>query len=119
MANPPFGEELDGTVGSLAPLEEPAPSGRPGKSPLGIFVSGDALSNRGAMGLAGEIGLLIQGFIHSPASTTKRRRRHPDPRDDIEVALHGLKLDPDREAELHHRIRELVRQRLVGGGTKK
>ena len=34
--------------------------------------------------------------------------------DDIAVALHGLTLDSDLEAELHHAIRAQVRRRLAG-----
>jgi hypothetical protein len=114
--------QLSGTVGSSARVKEPALFGSPGKSPLAVFVSGHAPSDPGAMGLAEDIQLLIQAFIQSPASADRQRAQTSpatDEHGDIEIALHGLKLDPDREAELHRRIRELVRKRLTAGATKK
>jgi hypothetical protein len=113
-----FDKAHDGTVGSFADIEEPAPPERV-QSPQGILVSGTALSNLNAIGLAGDIGLLIQRFIHSPTSKTNLERRHPEGNDDLETALHGLGLDPDQEAELRHRIRELVWERRTEGGTAK
>jgi hypothetical protein len=66
------------------------------------------------MGLAEDLTLLVQAFIRRPASEVQSRQPAPPDRDDdIQIALHGLDLDPHAEAELHGHIRKLVRDRLA------
>ena len=106
---------LDGTVGSLADVEETAPFGR-ASVPV-VSVTGDGVADPAAMGLAEDLGVLVQAFIRRPSEVQEKGRSRPpappDPDDDIQIALHGLDLDPDAEAELHGHIRKLVRDRLA------
>ena len=103
---------LDGTVGSLDALEVPAPFSSPEDSPLRVFVSGDATSHPAAMGLAEDIGLLVQEFLSARESGAKEQPpAQSEARADIEIALHGLNLERDEEVHLHHLIRKLVAER--------
>lgn len=104
---------LDGTIGGLDNLEAPARFSSPDESPLRVFVSGDAVSEPGAMGLAEDVGLLVQEFLRARESGAKQSEPAPsEPRADIDIALHGLNLDRDEEAHLHHLIRKLVGERM-------
>jgi hypothetical protein len=69
------------------------------------------------MGLAEDLSLLVQRFIQSPPPSAREKASATPPsgqHGDIEIALHGLNLDPDQEAQLHHLIRELVHERIAG-----
>jgi hypothetical protein len=113
---------LDATVGSLDDLEEAVPFASAADVPVRISITGDAVSDPAAMGLAEDLSLLIQGFMQRPASATQERTRTEalrvsGPDVDIQIALHGLQLDPDAEDELQHLIRELVRDRVARAET--
>ena len=111
---------LDATVGSLDHLEEPVPFGSAADVPVRISITGDAVSDPAAMGLAEDLSLLIQGFIQRPASAAQERAealRVSGPDVDIQIALHGLQLDPEAEDELQHLIREVVRDRVARAET--
>ena len=113
---------LDATVGSLDHLEEAAPFASAADVPVRISLTGDAVSDPAAMGLAEDLGLLIHGFMHRPASAAQEGTRTEVPRVsgpdvDIQIALHGLQLDPEAEDVLHDLIRELVRDRIARAET--
>jgi hypothetical protein len=113
---------LDATVGSLDDLEEAVPFASAADVPVRISITGDAVSDPAAMGLAEDLSLLIQGFMQRPASATQERTRTEalrvsGPDVDIQIALHGLQLDPDAEDELQHLIRALVRDRVARAET--
>jgi hypothetical protein len=109
---------LDGTVGSFDQLEAKVPFATSEDVPIRISVAGDAVSDPAAMGLAEDLALLVDGFMRRRASATEEKTRTQAPRDsgadsDIQVALHGLQLDSGAEQELHHLIREFVRERIA------
>jgi hypothetical protein len=119
VADSPFDEAipLDGMVGSLEDLTE-AP--RTASGVLQVFVSGDAASGSRAMGLTKDLERLIHAFVRRPASSgaeKTRVREAPGAREEeeIDIALHGLELEPDAEAELRDLIRGRVREYLAGG----
>jgi hypothetical protein len=116
------GPPLDGTVGTLSELDQSAAPATAGNSRIQVFVSGDGVSDPGAIGLDEDLRLTIQGFIQR--SRSGDRETAPDtPASDadgnIEIALHGLNLSPEEERELHHLLRELVRKRVAGEGATK
>jgi hypothetical protein len=109
---------LDATVGSFDQLEVAAPFASAADVPVGVSITGDAVSDPAAMGLAEDLSLLVQGFMQRPASAARERTRTEAPRVsgrdvDIQIALHGLQLDPEVEDELHQTIREVVRDRVA------
>ncbi len=119
MADSPSDEAmpLDGTVGSLDHLEEAAPFASAADVPVRISLTGDGVSDAAAMGLAEDLGLLVQGFMQRRASARETVRTQA-PRvsgadDEIAIALHGLQLDQEAEDELHQTIRALVRDRVA------
>jgi hypothetical protein len=104
---------LDGTVGRLDDLEAPPPFSSPEQSPLRVFVSGEATAHPGVMGLAEDIGLLIQEFLDARESGAEQGAPpESEPRGDVGIALHGLNLDRDEEAHLHRLIHKLIEERL-------
>jgi hypothetical protein len=111
------GIPLDGTVGSLSDLDETAAPATSEISRIRIFMSGDGVFYPGAMGLEEDLRLLVQAFLHGSRSWDRdatREKSASDAYGDIQIALHGLKLAPEEERELHHLVRELVRERLAG-----
>ena len=113
MNDSPFDEAtpLDGMVGRLEDLAEAPPTP---KGVLQVFVSGEAVSGSRAMGLTRDLEELIHAFVRRPASNgaeKARVREPPRPGEDeeIRIALRGLELDADAEAEL----RDLIRRRLL------
>jgi hypothetical protein len=109
---------LDATVGSLDQLEEAAPFASAADVRVRVSITGDAVPDPAAMGLAEDVSLLIQGFMQRPASAAQERTRTEAPRVsgpdvDIQIAIHGLQLDPEAEDELHQTIRELLRERVA------
>jgi hypothetical protein len=113
---------LDATVGSLDQLEEAAPFASAADVPVRVSITGDAVPDPAAMGLAEDLSLLIQGFMQRPASAAQERTRTEAPRlsgpaVDIQFGLHGLQLEPEAEDELQHLIRELVRDRVARAET--
>jgi hypothetical protein len=110
---------LDGTVGSFADPEEAPPLERP-EGALQVFVSGDALARSRAIGLAKDLEQLIQRSLARLAPTGAETARPSKTRpsgenDDVIIAVHGLELAPDAEAELHRVIRARVHEHLTGG----
>jgi hypothetical protein len=86
---------LDATVGSLDQLEVAAPFASAADVPVGVSITGDAVSDAAAMGLAEDLSLLVQGFMRRPASAARERSRTEAQRVsghdvDIQIALHGL-----------------------------
>lgn len=72
------------------------------------------------MGVAEELERLIHAFVQRPASIGAEKTRVPaspssGEEAEIEIALYGLALEPDAEAELRHLIRARVREHLAGG----
>lgn len=117
MTDSPFDEALplDGMVGSFEDLEEVPPIP---KGVLQVFVSGEGVSGSRAMGLTRDLEELIHSFVRRPASIGAERTRVPETRraggdEEIGIALHGLDLEPDAEAELHDLIRGRVREHLA------
>ena len=119
MADSPFDEAmpLDGMVGSFEDLTEAPPIA---SGVLQVFVSGEAASGSRAMGLTRDLEELIHAFVRRPASIGAEKTRVPETPssgedEEIGIALHGLELEPDAEAELRHLIRGRVREHLAGG----
>jgi hypothetical protein len=117
VTDSPFDEAmpLDAMVGSFEDLEEAPPIP---KGVLQVFVSGEALSGRRAMGLTRDLEEIIHAFVRRPDSTGAEKTRVPEtPRagrnEEIGIALHGLELEPNAEAELHDLIRGRVREHLA------
>jgi hypothetical protein len=107
---------LDGTVGALTDAGATAPLASLEQPSFRAFVSGDAAADTRAMGLAEDLSMLIQKFLQgSAASAREKASAAPGSGQlgDIEIALHGLQLDPDQEAHLHQLIRELVHERVA------
>jgi hypothetical protein len=122
----PFDETLalDGVVGPLDCLEETSPFARPDDVPIRISVAGDGPSGPNAMGLAEDLALLAREFVQrrAPSGEQRSRAAEPAPADtdgEVEIALHGVELDPEAKKELHRLIRELVRERTAGGEEAK
>ena len=119
MDDSPFDEALplDGVVGNLEDLVEVPPIG---EGVLEVFVSGDAVSGSGAVGLARDLEQLVHEFVRRSGSIRAEGTRVPEtPRsgedEELDIALHGLGLDPDAETELHHLIRGRILGYLAGG----
>jgi hypothetical protein len=113
---------LDGRVGTLADVGGSAPFASPDKSSIRAFVFGEEIAGARAMGLAEDLSLLVQRFIQGSPSRAREKTFALPPSEqhgDIEIALHGLHLDPDQEAQLHHLIRELVQERVADKETSK
>ena len=125
MADPPSDEAvpLDATVGSFDQLEHATPFASAADAPVRVSITGDTVPDAAAMGLAEDLGLIIQGFARRRASAAQGRPRPDESRDpgraedDIQVSLHGLELDPEAEDELHRLIREFVRDRFTRAET--
>jgi hypothetical protein len=110
---------LDGTVGSLEPLEEPVLiAGQ--ERVLRVFVSGDEVNDARAVGLAEDLRLLVQRFINGVTMERERPSATPPSarHGDVKIYLHGLRLDPAEEAELRHLMWKLVRDRLGKGSDE-
>jgi hypothetical protein len=106
---------LDGMVGSFEDLEEAPPIP---KGIFQVFVSGEAVSGSRTLGLTRDLEELIQAFVRRPASIGAEKTRVPETRraggdEEIGIALHGLELEPDAEAELHDLIRGRVREHVA------
>ena len=91
---------------------------------LRVSVSGDAVSGSHAMGLAEDLELLVHSLVQRPDSIAGRptevsETSTSDEETRIDVAFHGLQLDPDAEAELHRLVREHVQQRVARRETEK
>lgn len=119
MADSLFGKglPLDGMVGNVDDLVEAPPIG---EGVLQVFVSGDGVSGSDAVGLARDLEQLVQEFVRRPGSIGAERTRVPETPssgedEDLDIALHGLGLDPDAETELHHLIRGRILGYLAGG----
>jgi hypothetical protein len=112
---------LDATVGSLDHAEAAVPFASAADVPVRISVTGDGVSDATAMGLAQDLSLLIQGLMRSPSAGRKRTRSEAlhvsDSDADVQIALHGLQLDPEAEDEVHQLVRELVRDRVPPAET--
>jgi hypothetical protein len=122
----PFDDTLafDGVIGPLDRLDETSPFSRPDDVPIRISVTGDGASDPKAMGLAEDIAMLVQEFVQHWAPSDEQRSRAAEsaPGDtnvDVEIALHGVELDPKARKELHRLIRELVRERTTGEAEAK
>ena len=112
---------LDGTIGTFADDAKEASTAIDQRF-LRVAVFGDDVSDTDAIGLADDVRLLVQAFIHDHALT--ERETPPtvpipgaDPDEDVEIALHGLGLGRAEEDKLHRLIRDLVRERLSPGQT--
>ncbi|HZA41062.1 MAG TPA: hypothetical protein VFA00_10600 [Actinomycetota bacterium] len=108
---------LDGTVGGVGWGDE-APRSPTADLPVLVFVGGAAEEDPRAVGLVEDVRLLIHAFLLDPDSVRTSQacadiQDAPDASGDIEIAIHGLTLEPDAEAELHERIQGLVRQRFL------
>jgi hypothetical protein len=105
---------LDGRVGSLEPVEKPAAIAAPQKSAVRVFVTGDEVTRARAMGLAEDLTLLVEAYLNRPADEREKApATPPSPQHrDLEIALHGLQLDPGEEAGLRHLMWQLVQDRL-------
>jgi hypothetical protein len=119
MGDTPFDEvgPLDGMVGHFASAGVGLPPARPGRV-LAVSIAGE-ISSPDAATLAADVEELIHGFVEQRADsagpTPERTIDTPtiSTSDDIAVALHGLALDSELEAELHHTIRAHVRRHLT------
>ncbi|MGZ3288640.1 MAG: hypothetical protein ACXU87_11435 [Xanthobacteraceae bacterium] len=123
MAEFPSDVRLDATVGNFAELGETDPNARD-QPFLRVAVFGDEVSDSGTMGLADDVRLLVQAFIRDPAAFVQDQgpsdpTRSSDRDLDIQIAVHGLNLDPDADRKLHGLIRALVQERVVSGETEK
>jgi hypothetical protein len=108
--------ELDGIVGSVEGVAGSPPPASSTAGEVHVTISGDDVSGLAAQALAHDLEHVIRAF-HGNASTgdhdlvphladlPSRRER------DINIALHGLRLDPDAEGAL----RDLVSKYLEAG----
>ena len=104
---------LDGTVGALGDEVEAVPFGG-AEVELRVHIAGEAVTDPTAMGLADDLGLLVEAFMRRrPDLQEQARSAPPEPDDEIQVALHGLGLEPDAEQDLQRRVQQLVRNRLA------
>jgi hypothetical protein len=116
---------LDGTVGGLAGCEEGPPFRPRAGFPVLVSVGGAAGADPRSDGLAEDIRLLVQAFVLDSESVRRSEACQKTVEDcdlpgDIEIALHGLPLEPDAKVELQQQIEGLVRQRFVASkGAKK
>jgi hypothetical protein len=118
VAGTPFDEAgpLDGVVGRFGSADD-SPSIAQPERVLVVSVAG-AISGRDATALAADVELLLHELSERrPDGSAEGDRTTEIPAisadEDIAVALHGLTLDPDLEAELHHAILAQVRGRLA------
>jgi len=119
VSDSPFDEAvpLDGTVGNVEDLVEVPPIG---EGVLQVFVSGDAVSGSGAVGLARDLEQLVHEFVRRSGSMRAEGTRVPETTrsgedEELDIALRGLGLDSDAEAELHRLIRGRILGCLAGG----
>jgi hypothetical protein len=115
---------LDGVVGPFDRLEHTSPFARPDDVPIRISVTGDGTSDPNAMGLAEDLALLAREFVRRGAPSGEQRScvAEPAPADmdgEVEIALHGVELDPEAMKELHRLMRELVGERTAGAKETK
>jgi len=108
---------VDATIGNFGELAETDPDSRAQRL-LRVAVFGDEVSDSGTMGLADDVRLLVQGFVRDPDSGEQHGRssdptRSSNPGLDIQIALHGLGLDPGAERELHGLIQALLHERVA------
>jgi hypothetical protein len=115
---------LDGTIGTFftQPVKQ-APAAADQRV-LHVALFGDVASDGEPMGLADDLTLLVHTFIRDRASV--ERETSPTapapssgPHPDIEIALHGLEVNPEEEHKLHRLICDVVRDRVAGEGTSK
>ena len=106
----------DGTVGSISRLEEAPPIVAPEGLPILVSLGGDTAALADAMSLTSDITFLVKTYRRLSKSEKHERpascAQAPGEAPEIEIAIHGLELEPDVEAELRERIRDLVRSRL-------
>lgn len=111
------GIPLHGRVGIFSNLDENVAHATAGTSRIQVFVSGRGISHPSAAGLDEDLRLLVQSFVQGSRyrnRETASKALTSDADRDIKIALHGLNLAREREQELHHLIRELVRKRVAG-----
>lgn len=108
---------LDGMIGSFRDRGETDAPATENDRRIHVFMSGDGVSDPGAMGLDEDLRLLVQAFIqgsHSGVRPTSHATSASHAHGDIQIALHGLNLTSQQERELHHLVRELVGKRVAG-----
>jgi len=111
------GVPLDGTVGGVTNRDVTSTSAMTDISRIRVFVSGDGVSEPGAMGLDEDLRLLVQAFIRGSRCSARGMAGETSAfsaEEDVKIALHGLNLTPENERELHHLIRQMVSERVAG-----
>lgn len=112
---------LDAIVGSFEDIRKEAPIAEdPAVFRVAVFV--DGVSDADTMGLADDVGLLLDAFVRDPASVDREKSAgtpapDADPDGDVDIALHGLNLGPEDERVLHRLIRGLIAERRAPGET--
>lgn len=112
-----------GTVGNFSDLTAPATAEAASASTIQVLVSGEEVSRSPVMGLSDDVKLLVNTFIHTRRAGDREsapvRLDANDAHSYIEVALHGLNLAPHDASELHHRIQQLIHERIKNKGASK
>jgi hypothetical protein len=106
----------DGTVGRISRLEESPPIVAREGLPILVSLGGDTAALADVTSLTIDITYLVETYRRLSKSG-KHERPASCAQDsgealEVEIAIHGLEFEPDVEAELRERIRDLVRSRL-------
>jgi hypothetical protein len=106
----------DGTVGRISRLEEAPPVVAPEGLPILVSLGGDTAAIADVVSLTSDITFLVETYRRQSKSRKHERpafcAQAPGGALEVEIAIHGLEFEPDVEAELRERIRDLVRSRL-------
>jgi hypothetical protein len=109
-------------VGGFSDATPPTPTSAAAPIPtIQVLVSGEGVSGRDTVGLNEDLRLLVNAFVrakHFGGGEVSPARPDGGAHSNIEVAVHGLNLAPHEASELHHRIRQLVQERIKDTGVR-
>ena len=97
-------------LGSISHAKTP-PIARHDGLPVHVLIRGDAMHDPRATALADDIKRLVQGFLQRPPEIQKKVGAY-EPREDLEIAIHGLGLKSEAHEDLMQQIDALVRNTL-------
>jgi len=96
-------------LNSISEAKTP-PIARPDGFPIHVFIRGDAMHDPRATALADDIKRHVQGFLQRRPEIHKKVAY--EPREDLEIAIHGLGLKPEAHEHLMQQIAAFVRNTL-------
>ena len=110
---------LDGTVGGFAELDASASAAGPDPTSIHVTISGPTTDLETAA-LATDLGLLLRRVLNGPPPGPEETAAPPSARalpDGVEIAVHGLGLEPEHEAHVHRLLRAHLAERTADKGA--